>query len=48
MFTLTLASFFSFIKSAIFLVGYISNNNLFPEPLSVEEEKECLTRLKKR
>ena len=26
--------------------GYISSNNLFPEPLSSEEEKECLERYK--
>ena len=35
-------SFIDFLKSAIFLVGYISNNQLFPEPLSPEEEKKCL------
>ena len=34
--------FIDFLKSAIFLVGYISNNQLFPEPLSPEEEKKCL------
>ena len=27
-------SFVEFLKSAVFLLGYISNNNLFPEPLS--------------
>lgn len=35
-------SFIDFLKSAIFLVGYISNNQLFPEPLSPEEERKCL------
>ncbi|MBR3673110.1 MAG: RNA polymerase sporulation sigma factor SigK [Clostridia bacterium] len=34
-----MTGFFAFLKSAIFVVGYISNNNLFPEPLSSEEEK---------
>ena len=37
--------FFSFLKSAVFVVGYISNNNLFPEPLTIEEEKECLEQM---
>lgn len=37
--------FWEFIKSAVFLVGYISNNQLFPEPLSAEEEKECLIKM---
>ena len=26
--------FIEFLKSAVFLLGYISSNNLFPEPLS--------------
>ena len=39
MLTLSLASFLSFLQSAVLLVGYISNNQLFPEPLSQEEEK---------
>ena len=33
-------TFLEFLKSAVFLTGYISTNNLFPEPLSSEEEKE--------
>lgn len=37
--------FLEFLKSAVFLVGYISNNQLFPEPLSTEEEKKCLERM---
>ncbi len=37
--------FLSFLKSAVFVVGYISNNNLFPEPLTIEEEKECLEQM---
>ena len=39
-------SFLQFLKSAVFLVGYISSNQLFPEPLSVEEEKEYLIQMK--
>ena len=27
------------LQTAVFVVGYISNNNLFPEPLTAEEEK---------
>lgn len=42
---ISLLGFFSFLKSAVFLVGYISNNQLFPEPLSAEEEKECLLKM---
>ena len=37
--------FLGFLKSAVFLVGYISNNQLFPEPLSAAEEKDCLERM---
>lgn len=42
MFALWLSSFFSFFKTAVFLVGYISNSNLFPEPLSNEDESYYL------
>ena len=35
-------TFWEFLKSAVFLLGYISSNNLFPEPLSAEEEKRYL------
>lgn len=44
MLALSLTGFLAFLKSAIFVVGYISNNNLFPEPLSADEEAECLNR----
>ncbi len=37
-----LTSFIEFCKIAFFVLGYISNNSLFPEPLSPEEEKEYL------
>lgn len=43
---LTLAGFFSFIKAAVFVVGYISGNTLFLEPLNAEEEKIYLEKLK--
>ncbi len=39
MLTLCISGFLAFLKSAVFVVGYISNNSLFPEPLSSEEEK---------
>ena len=42
-----LISFIEFCKTALFVLGYISNNNLFPEPLTPEEEKECLERYMK-
>ena len=37
-----LSGFVAFLKTAIFALAYISNNNLFPEPLSTEEETEYL------
>ena len=37
-----LTSFIEFCKTAFFILGYISNSNLFPEPLTQEEEKEYL------
>lgn len=35
----SLLSFIEVFKSAFLIFGYISNSNLFPEPLSAEEEK---------
>ena len=46
MFALSISGFLAFLKSAIFVVGYIQSSNLFPEPLSQAEEKDCLERLK--
>ena len=46
MLALSISGFLAFIKSAIFVVGYIQSSNLFLEPLSQEEEKDCLERLK--
>ncbi len=40
-----LIGFLEFLKSAVFLVGYIQGNDLFPEPLSKEEEKMWLQKL---
>ena len=39
---LSVTGFLSFLKSAVFVVGYIQGSNLFPEPLSQEEERQCL------
>lgn len=39
--------FFDAIKDLFFLVGYVSGYNLFPEPLSAEEEKICLEKYEK-
>lgn len=39
MLILSFTGFLTFLNSSIFLVGYVSNNSLFPEPLSIEEEK---------
>ena len=38
--------FIEFLKSSVFLVGYISSSNIFPEPLTSEEEKMYLTQMK--
>ena len=35
----------AFLETAFFMVGYISNNSLFPEPLTAEEEKIYLEKL---
>lgn len=44
MLTFCMSSFLMFLKSSVFLVGYISNNSLFPEPLTTDEEKIYLER----
>ncbi len=46
MLSISLGGFLAFLQSAVFLVGYISNNSLFPEPLSSEEEQKYLELLK--
>lgn len=40
-------SFLGFLKSAVFVVGYIQGGSLFPEPLTSEEEKSCLEQMAK-
>lgn len=42
MIEITLAGFFTFLGSAVFMLGYISNNSLFPESLSLEEERKYI------
>ena len=39
-----ITSFIEFVKTAFFVIGYISNNSLFPEPLTPKEEKEYINR----
>ncbi len=46
MFALSISGFLAFLSSSIFLVGYISNNSLFPEPLNSEDEKKYISLLK--
>ena len=40
-----IAGFLEFIKTAIFVVGYIAGSSLFPEPLSQEEERIALIKM---
>lgn len=42
MFTLSLSGLISFLQSTVFMTGYITNNTLFPEPLSMKEEIEYI------
>ena len=41
-----ISGFFMFLKSAVIVLGYIQGNSLFPEPLSSEEEKIYLDKMK--
>ena len=41
-----LTGFFTFLKSAVIVLGYIQGNSLFPEPLSTEEEKIYVEKMK--
>ena len=45
MLVLSLSGFLAFLSTTVFTLGYISNNQLFPEPLSTEEEKIYLEKL---
>ncbi len=40
-----LTGFFTFLQSAVIVFGYIQNGNLFPEPLSSEEEKYYIEKM---
>ena len=42
----SMAGFLSFIGKSVFVIGYISNNSLFPEALSNEEEKKYVLKMK--
>ena len=42
-----IGGFLTFLKSAVFVVGYIQGGNLFPEPLTAEEERNCLEQMAK-
>ena len=42
---LSISGFLAFLKSAVFVVGYIQSSNLFPEPLTAEEESIYLEKL---
>lgn len=41
-----LTGFLTFLKSAVIVLGYIQGNSLFPEPLSPEEEKRFIEKMK--
>lgn len=45
MLALSISGFLAFLKTSLFVIGYISKNSLFPEPLSAEEEKIYLQML---
>ena len=45
MLTISLTGFLAFLQTSVFAVGYIASNNLFPEPLSNEEEKMYLEKI---
>lgn len=47
MIAITISELLSFLGNSTFLVGYISNNNLFPEALSSEDEKKYIDLMKK-
>lgn len=42
MLILSISGFLTFLNSSIFMVGYIASHNLFPEPLTADEEKMYL------
>lgn len=46
MIALSISGLLAFLHSCVFMVGYIQSSNLFPEPLSAEEEKQYLDNMK--
>lgn len=46
MIALSLSGLLAFLHSCVYMVGYIQSSNLFPEPLSAEEEKKYLEYMK--
>lgn len=46
MIALSLSGLLAFLHSCVFMFGYIQSSNLFPEPLSTEEEKQYLEDMK--
>ena len=46
MLELTISGFLAFLGSGLFVLGYISNNNLFPESLSAAEEKMYVKKMR--
>ena len=46
MFAFSMSSFFIILSQIIFGVGYIQSSNLFPEPLTLDEEKYYLERMR--
>lgn len=42
MFSISLSGLIAFLQSTVFIAGYITNNTLFPEPLTMEEELEYI------
>ena len=45
MLEISFAGFWNFLKTALFIVGYIANSSLFPEPLNKEEENIYLKKI---
>ena len=43
---ISISGFLAFLESSFLLFGYIKSSNLFPEPLSAEEEKVYIDKLK--
>ena len=43
-----IVGFLNFIQNAVFIFGYIQSGNLFPEPLSPEEERKCIEDMNNR